>query len=49
MNYNAYALRNDSARPVYLHLCADTACAKLDGHFDWMRVDPGRADTEQIY
>jgi hypothetical protein len=49
MNYNTYALRNDSTTPQYVHLCADEKCATLDGHLDWVPVRPGSADDEQVY
>lgn len=48
MNYNTYALGNDSPTTLYVHLCADKKCAKLDGHFDWVAVKPGSADDEKV-
>jgi hypothetical protein len=49
MNYDSYALVNDSAATVYVHLCADSGCARLDQHTDWTPVQPGAGDTEQVY
>jgi len=49
MNYNAYALRNDSSTTLYVHLCSDAACARLDEHFDWITVRAGAAADEQVY
>ena len=49
MNYNTYALRNDSRTQLYVHLCADERCARLDGPLDWVAVKPGSADEEQVY
>jgi len=49
MNYDFFALRNDSATPRYVHLCDDASCTRLDGHFDWVAVRPGSLDTEQVY
>jgi hypothetical protein len=49
MNYNRYALRNDSTTPLYVHLCADPSCVALDGHFDWDLVNPGSADDQEVY
>jgi hypothetical protein len=49
MNYNSYALRNDLSSPAYVHMCADTNCAQLDPHGDWLEVTPGAADEESVY
>jgi hypothetical protein len=49
MNYNTYALRNDSATQLYVHLCAGTKCARLERHIDWVPVTPGSAVDEQVY
>ncbi|HEU5268833.1 MAG TPA: hypothetical protein VFU36_02830, partial [Jatrophihabitans sp.] len=40
MNYNTYVLRNDLPAAAYLHLCADSTCARLDQHTDWVAVQP---------
>lgn len=48
INFNTFVLANDSNRPVYVHLCDDSACRKLDGHFGWVRVEPAHSDSEQI-
>jgi hypothetical protein len=49
MNYDSFALRNDAATPLYVHLCADATCSRLDSHFDWVVMQPGSSDTEQVY
>jgi|GEM_PF-4179894 len=49
MNYDSYALRNDTPGMLYVHLCADPACARLDRHFEWITVRPGAAMEEQVY
>jgi hypothetical protein len=49
MNYNSYALRNDSSTLLYVHLCADPKCAVLEGHFDWDPINPGSTETQQVY
>ncbi|MDQ1742885.1 MAG: hypothetical protein QOE23_1224 [Pseudonocardiales bacterium] len=49
MNYNGYSLRNDSPAALYVHLCSDLGCARLDSHFDWITVRPGKATAEQVY
>jgi hypothetical protein len=49
MNYNTYALRNDSPAALYVHLCSDRACARLDEHFEWIPLRPGSATDEQVY
>ncbi len=49
MNYNSYALRNDSATALYVHRCADPACTRLDQHFEWIAVRAGSATDEQVY
>lgn len=49
MNYNRYALRNDSSTPLYVHLCADPTCTRLADHVDWDPINPGSAETQQVY
>lgn len=49
MNYNSYALRNDSSTPLYVHLCADQNCASLQAEASWVALDPGSVDHEQVY
>ncbi len=49
MNYNTYALRNDSPAALYVHLCSDPACARLDGNADWVIVRAHSAADEQVY
>jgi hypothetical protein len=49
MNYDYFALRNDAATPLYVHLCAEATCTRLDGHFGWVVVQPVSSDTERVY
>lgn len=49
MNYNTYALRNDSSSRLYFHLCRDVKCTQLDSHFDWVALQTGAVDDEQVY
>jgi hypothetical protein len=49
MNYDSCALRNDAAAQLYVHLCAESTCTRLDSHFDWVVVRPGSSDPEQVY
>ena len=49
MNYNTYALHNDSAGPLSVHLCADAQCRQLDSHTDWITVLPGSVTDEEVY
>jgi hypothetical protein len=48
INFNSFALTNDSGGRLYVHLCEDAACRKLDGNFDWVAVNPAGTDTEQV-
>lgn len=47
-NYTSYALRNDSSTALYVHLCADPACAQLDSRTDWVTVRPGTTADVQV-
>lgn len=49
MNYDSYALRNDTAITRFVHLCDDPACSQLEHHFEWISVWPGTAAEEQVY
>jgi hypothetical protein len=49
MNYDTYALHNDSPATAYVHLCADAVCTHLEQHAGWVQVNPGAADDEQVY
>ena len=49
MNFNSYALRNDSQAALHIHRCADPSCAQLEAHSDWIIVQPGTAAREQVY
>jgi len=49
MNYDSFALVNDSPSTLYVHLCADSRCSRLESHFDWTAIAPGSSETEQVY
>jgi len=49
MNYNSYAIRNDSSTPLYTHLCADPNCVSLQAEASWVAINPGSVDDEQVY
>jgi hypothetical protein len=47
-NYDFFDVTNDSTQPLYLRPCLDQKCLRLDSHFDWEPVEPGRSVVEQV-
>jgi hypothetical protein len=49
MNYDFFLVRNDTSAALQVHLCADSACSRLDEHFGWEPVAARTTRREQVY
>ena len=47
-NFDFFSLTNDTQEPLYVRLCADQKCRRLQHELDWEPIPPGRSIKEQV-